>query len=289
MSKLRKAMEKARTSRDIQVSEAINYKEEAPRPAPGFEPQPAVGRELQPAVRREPQPALKREEVNPAYSRTRLQEATPRVLKKNKVVAFFQGNAIADNLKILQTQVLARLDKLGGNAVMVTSANLGEGKTLTAVNLAVSMARELDRTVLFVDADLRKPTVHKVLGLKTSRGLSDYLLKEAEIPDLLVNPGMQKLVVLPAGRPISQSSELLGSPRMEELVKEFRDRYPERVIIFDTPPILKSADALAFSRFMDGILVVVEVEKTRREEVKRVFELLDGKPLLGTVLNKTRA
>jgi non-specific protein-tyrosine kinase len=212
----------------------------------------------------------------------------PAVLKKNKVVSFFQGNAIADNLKILQTQVLARLDNLGGNTVMVTSPNRAEGKTLTAVNLAIGIARELDRTVLFVDADLRTPSAHRTLGIDAKQGLSNYLLKEAEIPELLVNPGIQKLVILPAGRSLPQSAELLGSPRMEALVKEFRERYPERVVIFDTPPILTSADALSFSRFVDGILLVVEAEKTRRDEITRVFELLEGKPILGSVLNKTR-
>jgi non-specific protein-tyrosine kinase len=129
----------------------------------------------------------------------------------------------------------------------------------------------------------------KILGMEALGGLSDYLLKEADIPDLLINPGIQKLVVLPAGRPLPHSAELLGSPRMEALVREMRERYPERLVLFDAPPLLTSADALAFSRFVDGILLVVEAEKTRRDELKRVFELLEGKPVLGTVLNKIRS
>jgi non-specific protein-tyrosine kinase len=229
------------------------------------------------------------EEVNPSYSRTRHIPVSPAVLKRNKVFSYFHGHPMADSLKILQTQVLSRLDARGGNTIMLTSANRSEGKTLTAVNLAVSIARELDRTVLLADTNLRHSALMKILGMEALGGLSDYLLKEADIPDLLINPGIQKLVVLPAGRPLPHSAELLGSPRMEALVREMRERYPERLVLFDAPPLLTSADALAFSRFVDGILLVVEAEKTRRDELKRVFELLEGKPVLGTVLNKIRS
>ncbi len=260
MSKLQKAMEKARTTR--------SSRGEKPQSVPT-----AVGVEP-------------RQEVNPSYDRTRSFKVDPKVMERNKVFSFFPGRAMADNLKILQTQVLNRLEERGGNTIMVTSANRLEGKTTTAVNMAISMSRELHRTVLLVDTDLRRPAVHRFLGMEALSGLSSYLLKEAEIPDLLLHPGIEKLVILPAGRPLPQSAELLGSPRMKALVQEMRERYPDRVVLFDAPPILESADALAFSKLVDGVLFVVEAERTKRDEVKRAFELLQGRPVLGTVLNK---
>ncbi len=270
MSKLQKAMDKARAYRSGADPAVMNG---------GITPSALENGALSPD---------RHEEVNPSYSQTRRVPVNPSVLRRNKVFSCFPGHPMADNLKILQTQVLSRLDALGGNTIMLTSANRSEGKTLTAVNLAVGMARELNRTVLLADANLRHPGVLNVLGLKPSAGLADYLLKEAEIPELLIHPGIQKLVVLPSGRPLTHSAELLGSPRMEALVREMRERYPERLILFDTPSILSGADALAFSRFVDGILLVVEAEKTPRDELRRVAELLEGKPVLGTVLNKAR-
>ncbi len=266
MSKLQKAMEKARNSRAGHADTPVTA---LPSQGPALQGPP-------------------RQEVNPAYARTRSFQVDPEALVRHKVVSFFPAHAMADTLKILQTQVLNRLEERGGNTIMVTGANRHEGTSLTAVNMAVSIARELDRTVLLVDTDLRRPCIHRVLGLDAPRGLSDYLLKEAEIPDLLLHPGIGKLVVLPAGRPLPQSAELLGSPRMKALIQEMRERYPDRVVLFDTPPILESADALAFSKLVDGILFVVEAERTRRDEVKRAMELLHGRPVLGMVLNKAR-
>ncbi len=276
MSKLKKAMEKARAERGAAETPPLpDGRERVAPPAPPQAPQA--------------QPSGSTDEVNPAYTKTRSVPVNPDVLKRNKVFAFFQGHPMADSLKILQTQVLSRLETLGGNTIMVTSANRAEGKTLMAVNLAVSMARELNRTVLLVDTNLRSSSVLDVLGMEPQRGLSDYLLKEAEVPDLLIHPGIQKLVLLPAGRPLPHSAELLGSPRMGALVREMRERYPERLVLFDTPALLSSADALAFSRFVDGILLVAETEKTSRQEIQRMTELLQGKPVLGTVLNKARS
>ena len=271
MNKLRKAMEKAGHIRESMMHGSSSPAEGAiPAQEPG-EGQGGAG------------------EINPTYSRTRRIPVNPDVAKRNKIFSFFQGHPMADGLKLLQTQILSRLESFGGNTFMVTSARRSEGKTLMAVNLAVSLARELDRTVLLVDTNLRNPSILDTLGMESQRGLSDYLLKEAEIADLLIHPGINKMVILPSGRPMPHSAELLGSPRMEALVREMRERYPERLVVFDTPPLLTSADSLTFSRFMDGILVVLEVEKTKRKETSRVFELLQGKPLLGTVLNKARA
>ena len=229
-----------------------------------------------------------RREVNPAYTNTRVLDVDPAILRKNRIVSMCSNDRTADQIKILRTEVLKSMGELGGRTIIVTSPNRGEGKTVTAVNLAVSLAQELDKTVLLVDANLRNPAVHRYLGLNDLPGLSDYLKDKRAVPDLLVNPGINKLTVLPAGKPVQNSSELMGAPRMEALVLAMKERYPDRAIIFDTPSLLTSADPLVLARFVDGVLVVVEAERTSREELRRAMELLEGRKIVGTVLNKVR-
>jgi non-specific protein-tyrosine kinase len=139
-----------------------------------------------------------------------------------------------------------------------------------------------------VDADLRKPTVHQYLGLAVDAGLSEYLLGHAGIPDLLVNPGIEKLVVLPGGTPLPNSSELLGSPAMEALVAELKDRYEDRVVVIDTASLLTSADPLVMSRFVDAVLLVVECERTSARELEKALELLKDSKIVGAVFNKAK-
>ena len=169
----------------------------------------------------------------------------------------------------------------------VTSPGHGEGKTLTAVNLAVSLAMETTQTVLLVDANLRRPSVHEVFGLDDCPGLADYLLDNQPLEDLLVHPGIGRFVLLPGGRAISNSTEILTSPKMLALVEELKHRYPSRIVIFDLPPLLHTADVLAFSPYTDALLLVVEEGKTTAEEVQRALSLVkNSRPVLGTVLNK---
>ena len=129
--------------------------------------------------------------------------------------------------------------------------------------------------------DSAKTLVPRFFGFEASRGPSDYRKEGTPISDLLISPGIEKLVILPGGQPMSNSSELLGSPRMEALVKELKERYPDRFIIFDSSSLLTCADALVFSRFIDGILIVVEAERTTRCNLERTFEMLGGKPVVG--------
>ena len=180
-----------------------------------------------------------------------------------------------------------RLRENDWNVLGVTSPDQGEGKTLTAVNLAVSLAMETTQTVLLVDANLRNPSVHEVFGLDDCPGLADYLLDNQPLEDLLVHPGIGRFVLLPGGRAISNSTEILTSPKMLALVEELKHRYPSRIVIFDLPPLLHTADVLAFSPYTDALLLVVEEGKTTVDEVRRALSLVkDSRPVLGTVLNK---
>jgi len=223
-------------------------------------------------------------EVCPCYQQTRVHQVDFKSLQ-NRVVSTCHENETAGRIKMLRTQVLNRMSD-GSNSLLITSAKRGEGKTLTAINLAISISQQVNHTVLLVDTDIRKPSIHSLLGFHVEKGLSDYLKNGVALCDLLVNPGIEKLVILPGGKPVSNSAELLGAPAMAALVKEMKCRYPDRFIIFDSSPLLSSTDPLVFSRFVDGILVVVESEKTTRKDLRRAMELLNDRPVIGTVLNK---
>lgn len=220
------------------------------------------------------------------YSKTRVVAIDDAVLKRNLLVAGFENNEAATAYKILRTQVEQRLAAQGWNALAVTSPSAGEGKTLTAINLSIALAREIHRTVLLVDLDLRNPSIHLRFEQAATRGLVDYLTKDTPLSEILVNPGIDRLVLLPAGRTVANSSELLSSPKMRRLVDELKSRYPSRIIVFDLPPLLSADDALAFSPYADTTLLVIEDGMTTKDEVVRAVEMLQGVHLLGTVLNK---
>ncbi len=221
------------------------------------------------------------------YSRTRHISVSASDLRAKRVVTGFAPCAFTDAYKMLRTQVLQRLNENNWNVLAVTSPGTGEGKTLTAVNLAVSLSMEVNYTVLLVDANLRHPSLHEHLGLPGSPGLSDYLSKDMPLPELLVHPrGINHLTVLPGGQAMLNSAEMLNSPRMSQLVEEVKTRYASRIVIFDLPPVLNAADAMAFAPYVDAALLVVEEGKTKRKEVEHAVGLLASTNVLGTVLNK---
>ncbi len=221
------------------------------------------------------------------YTRTRSLAVPLPVLREHRVMAANKYGPFIDAYKILRTQVMQRLRENGWNVVGVTSPGHGEGKTVTAVNLAVSLAMDTTQTVLLVDSDLQDPTVHHVFGFKNCLGLADYLLDDQPVEDLLIHPGIGRFVLLPGGRALSNSTEILTSPKMLALVEELKHRYPSRVVVFDLPPLLHTADVLAFSPYTDALLMVVEEGKTTGDELQRALALIKGsRPVLGTVLNK---
>ncbi len=221
------------------------------------------------------------------YTRTKTIKVSRDFLREQRIVSGFEQGVFTDAYKILRTQILQKMRENDWNVLAVTSPGEDEGKTLTAINLAISLAMEVDRTVLLVDADLRHPQVHQYFGLREGPGLSDYLTSDTPLEELLVHPGIGRFVILPGGKPLLNSSEMLRSPKMVELVQELKSRYPTRIIIFDLPPVLSAADALAFSPYVDAALLVVEEAKTKNEDIARAAELLSSTHLIGTVLNKS--
>lgn len=221
------------------------------------------------------------------YSQTRVISVPVGLLKKNRILTKARNDSVVTAYKMLRTQVLRRMQQHGWRSLIITSAGPGEGKTLTAVNLAISLARDVNHTVLLADLDLRRPSIHHYFGYKPPKGLSDFLLGRATLPDILFNPGIERLVVLPSGAPQSDSSELLLSPKMLQLTEELSKRYDSRLVLYDMPPLLHADDALAFAPYVDAVLLVVEDGKTSRDDLTRSMELLQSTQVLGIVLNKT--
>lgn len=179
---------------------------------------------------------------------------------------------------------------VNGNLIMVTSAMPGEGKSFNSINLAISIAMELDKTVLLVDADVAKPSVAKYLGFSADKGLVDYLLdKNLNLSDVLLRTNIPELSVLPAGKQHSHATEVLASDAMYSLTQELSERYPDRVIIFDSPPLLATSESRVLAGLVGQVLVVVESVKTTEPMLKEALSYLNTEQqVVGLLLNKTR-
>jgi receptor protein-tyrosine kinase len=175
------------------------------------------------------------------------------------------------------------------NLIMITSSLPGEGKTYCAINLAMSIAMELDHTVLLVDADVARPSVLRTLGLPAQRGLMDILVDDSlELPDVILRTNVDTLALLPAGAASNAATELLASSTMAAMLTELANRYPDRVIIFDSPPLMLTTEARVLASHMGQIVVVVEAQTTTQHAVKESLQQLEGMSNVNLVYNKTR-
>lgn len=176
-----------------------------------------------------------------------------------------------------------------GNLIMVTSSLPGEGKTYCAINLAMSIAMELDHTVLLVDADVARTSVLRALGLPAHRGLMDLLLDDKlDMADVMLRTNVDTLSILPAGTSNPRATELLASSTMSALVNEIANRYPDRVVIFDSPPLLLTSESRVLASHMGQIAMVVEAQTTTQHAVKEALHQLEGYPNVNLIYNKTR-
>jgi len=237
-----------------------------------------------------------------AEPRARQVESRPKVhvdidLARLKDLGFVTPDApqsqIADEFRVLKRPILqnayanstARIRN--GNLVLVTSALPGEGKTFTAVNLAISMAMEYDNTVLLVDGDVAHPSLPDVLGTPASPGLLDLLTRDdLEIGDALLQTNIEKLTVLPAGSRHRRATELLASEKMAILLREMATRYPDRVIIFDSPPLLATTEARVISTHMGQIVFVVAADSTAQHTVRQALATIESCEVVLMMLNK---
>jgi protein-tyrosine kinase len=221
------------------------------------------------------------------YSATQVFKPEPSHLESMRIVDASVSSSVATAFRMLRTQVMQRMDENGWRSIAVLSPVAQDGKTTTAANLAISLANDRRHTVLLVDFDLKQPGIAKAFGLEPRYGVDDVLRGDAHVGQCLHHPEpFERLVILPARSALENSSESLAGPHGRALVAELRGRYPERIIVFDLPPVLVADDALAFLPLVECGLVVVAERATRRDELLRCMELLRKTPIVGTVLNK---
>jgi non-specific protein-tyrosine kinase len=224
--------------------------------------------------------------ISPKYSQSRISHLDPGFIAGNRCLAYLDNVPEAEAYRVVRTQLLQQTLDTGANAIMVTSALPGEGKTLTAINLAFTLARSFQHTVMLVDGDLRKQDIHKYLGCPGEKGLIDYLAGNATVSELITWPNVEKITLISGGQPFQESAEMLGSPRMRELITDMKKRYPDRYIIFDAPPVLTGADVLTLAPLVDKVIIVVQAGKTSTEDVKKAVQFLPKEKILGFVLNR---
>jgi len=228
-------------------------------------------------------------ESDTAVLGSRVIDVSDAVLERERILAPGAPGPQGGPYKMLRTQVLRRLEQLGANTLAVLSPTSGAGKTLSAINLAIAIAAEDDRTVLLVDFDLRNPSLAARFGFQPEVGVEDCIDTGMSIQRALVKISRyERLTLLPARARLEASSELLADRRTAEVVAEMRARYANRILIFDMPPVLQADDVLAFTRSVQAGLLVVREGYTRREDVTRSVELLRDMKIVGTALNASR-
>ncbi|MBR9805255.1 CpsD/CapB family tyrosine-protein kinase [bacterium] len=223
------------------------------------------------------------------YSKTRSISLNEAELKDRRIVAGFAHDQRSEPYRQLRGQILKKFRENNWQTLAITSPNAGGGKTLTAVNLAISLSLETNQTVLLVDLDLRDPGVAPCLGIHdVQHGIVDYIKGEVPLSDILINPGYERLVVLPGTPQGAFTSEILSSPEMRRVQEEIVSRYPSRLVVFDLPAVLSHDDALTFAPSCDAVLMVIEEGGTQKADAERAMQLLDGCNIIGSVLNKVR-
>ena len=203
-------------------------------------------------------------------------------------------SAIAEEFRHIKRQLIENVFRKNnpikhGNLIMVTSAIPGEGKTFCAINLAMSIAMEMDHTVLLVDADVARPSIPRYLGIEAEAGFMDLLLNsKADLSSVMLNTNIERLRLLPSGRSHKRSTELLASQAMSNLLNEIATRYSDRIVIFDSPPVMLTSEARTLANQMGQIVLVVAAESTTQHGVKDALNRIGSNPNISLVYNKAR-
>lgn len=207
-------------------------------------------------------------------------------LERHRIVALDQGNPYRREFDLLRTQVLQKMQEHGWRTLAVTSPSMQSGKTMVAVNLALSVAHHPSRSALLVDFDLRRPQVAASLGLPQGVSLNEVLGGEARLDEAILRAGVPKFSVLPTHRKVAGSAEVLASDMVAKIVVSLRDRHPERVVIFDLPPVGAVDDVIAILPRVDCVLLVVGSGASSRREIEESQRHLTRSNVLGVVINK---
>lgn len=276
MERIQEALEKARRERSLQNS-TNNALLTSPAPFTAANARFGAPRESR----------LANEHVE--YTNTRRIYFDSAHLKARKIVGGMAHDAMSDAYRQLRGQILQKMRDNNWQTLAVTSPANGNGKTLTAINLAISLSQEVNQTVLLVDLNLRTPSVGQTFGIDEIQfGITDYLENQTPLEKILINPEYSRLVILPGNKQVNYSAEMLSSPRMRALQQELRNRYVDRIILYDLPPLLVHDDALMFIPQVDATLLVIEDGGATKPQLERCIKLMNNYPLAGTVINKAR-
>ena len=283
------------------VEKALNRLKQQERPAEPVRPlgtldfEAVAGETARSEAKREPQPVTAKPQPGPAAPRGRVILDRARLREEGFLASDEAERRKAEEYRRIKRPLLAHAFGIGatkiegGNLVLVTSAISGEGKTHTCINLALSLAMEKDRTVLLVDGDVPKPHVSRLFGVADQPGLMEALADEAtDLQDLVIHTDIDSLRILPAGRWNLHATELLASERMLKLCRELANRYPDRIVIFDSPPLLAATEAQAIAAAVGQVALVVAEGLTARESVREALALIDDQKPVNAILNKSR-
>ena len=207
-------------------------------------------------------------------------------LEKNRIVSHTKSDVNSYSFDSLRTQILQKMEENNWRTIAVVSPTPHSGKTLVSINLAISIAHQPQKTAILVDFDLRRPKIAASLGIHTDKSMNDYLLDKAQLKDIMINPGIDRLVIVPTMKPVSKSAETLSSKKVTTLISELRDRYDSRIVIFDCPPVLNSDDAMVLLPQVDCILLVIANGMSTQSEIEETLHHLPKNNLLGVVFNK---
>jgi capsular exopolysaccharide synthesis family protein len=220
------------------------------------------------------------------YTQTRVVKLQAERLEKYRVFALNKTDPTSVTFGLLRTQILQKMEEHGWRTLAITSPTPAVGKTVIGINLAMSIAQETNRTAMLVDFDLRQPRMGYYLGLPMEKSLNDWLDGNGELSDILINPGVPRLVVLPARNSVSNPAETLSSRKISGIIKELRSRYPSRIVIFDLPSLLYSDDAISVMPQIDCVLLVIANGMSNKREIEDSLRHLSKANLIGTVFNK---
>jgi len=233
--------------------------------------------------------------TSPAYSTAQINLNLAAISASGLLTPDAARSQLADEFRVIKRPLIANAMGRGiapvpnGNLIMVTSALPGEGKSFSAINLAISIAMELDNTVMLVDADVARPSVLNMLGLPPAKGLLDILNENSvDISGVLLRTNIEKLSILPSGTPHPRATELLASDTMIRLLDDMASRYSDRIIVFDSPPLLLTTESRVLATHMGQVVMIVNAENTAQAAVKQAIATIEACPLKMMVLNQVR-
>jgi capsular exopolysaccharide synthesis family protein len=231
-------------------------------------------------------PAVDNDLENIVYNSQNVIQLNAAHLEKHRIVA---QNKLDPNSWIfdsLRTQVLQKMEENNWRTIAIISPTPTAGKSVVAINLAISISQQPQKTSMLVDFDLRKPRVAEYLGIKHGKSINDFLVGEADLSEIIVNPGIPRLTIIPTNKPVLKASETLSSRNIQQLIIELKERYDSRIVIFDLPPILNADDAMVLLPQVDCVLLVIGNGLHTEQEITETMRLLSKSNILGVVVNR---